>query len=150
MSCGKTKINYYCWFFLQILLSLTQSFFRQSNRYCGHIPTKIIIANILVMVNIQQNKGRLSLIPYTLLSARRYIFTKSKTVGYCTQPFNPCLGCSLPSSNTSTFSNINAVMTINMISGHSTSSLCQIIINTWKLTINSKCIFHLYTLWGLK
>ena len=48
----------------------TQSFFRQSNRYCGHIPTKIIIANILVMVNIPQNKGRLSLIPYTLLSAR--------------------------------------------------------------------------------
>ena len=70
MSCGKTKINYYCGFFLQILLSLTQSFFRQSNRYCGHIPTKIIIANILVMVNIQQNKGRLSLIPYTLLSVR--------------------------------------------------------------------------------
>ena len=47
----------------------TQSLFRQSNRYRGHFPAKLITANILVMVNIQQKKGRLSLIPHTLLSA---------------------------------------------------------------------------------
>lgn len=128
----------------------TQSLFRQSNRYHGHFPAKLITANILVMVNIQQKKGRLSLIPHTLLSAHISL-EKAKPTAPAYNPLTlawvpPCW----PLSNTSIFINNNAVMTIIMISGHSTSSLYKIIIKTWKLTINSKCIFHLYTLWGLK